>query len=366
MISGLFSLPLTALAEPQGEVVRARAASESHGHGEHFLAGPENALVRTLAAAVAAPVLEYNPLVLCGPTGVGKTALAHALAARRRDSLRLANIVVTTGSDFARALAHAIDTQSVAELRTRQQRCDLFVIDEVHRLVGKPAAQQFLLSTLDALLRRGTLVLATLRHLPQTTRGLSPALASRLAGGLIVPLAPPGLLARRELVRQSAARLDLALSDEIVAQLVSDERPAHALLTAPRLRHAVMQLAAGSEKRHSPVRSSHVARLLDDEAPETKDVFQRITKAVALHSQITISALKGKSRQQTIADARGLAMYLARRLTKASYADIGRHFGNRDHSTVLHACRKFDLLVADDDATRRLTEELQSQVAAGD
>jgi chromosomal replication initiator protein len=330
------------------------------------LAGQENALVRMLAAAAIASDLEYNPVVLCGASGVGKTVVAQAIAARRREALSLATVINTTGSDFARSLAHAIDTESVAELRSRYQRCDLLLIDEVHRLVGKPAAQQLLVATIDALVRRGSLVVATLCQLPQATRGLSPTLASRLASGLVVPLVAPGLLARRQLVRNHASSFNLALSDEAIDQLAGGDRATPMLLTAPRLRHAVMQLAAATEKNPKALRPTQIARLLDGESPETKVVLRHVTAAVARHSQITVRDLKGKSRQQTIADARGLAMYLARRLTKASYAEIGSHFGNRDHSTVLHACRKFDRLVARDDAARRLVGELSTQIAAGE
>jgi chromosomal replication initiator protein len=365
LISGLFSLPLLPLTEPQADAPRANTTSESNGQREHFFAGQENALVRALAAAMESAEVEYNPIVLCGASGVGKSALASALAARRKVALDLKNVIATTGDDFARSLAHAIDTDSVADLRTRHQRCDLLVIDELHRLAKKAPAQQFLLSILDALVRRGTLVLVTLRQLPQATPGLARGLASRLAGGLIVPLAPPGLLARRELVLQSASRHKLSLAGDVVDRLARGGSSPAALLTAPKLRHAVMQLAAAAEASHTSIHPAQVARQLDDEAPESKIIFRQVTAAVARHSQVPARELKGKSRQQTVADARGLAMYLARRLTRASYAEIGRHFGNRDHSTVLHACRKLDQLVARDDQTRRTVEELTTQIASG-
>ena len=91
-----------------------------------------------------------------------------------------------------------------------------------------------------------------------------------------------------------------------------------------------------------------------------------MTTIVAKHAQLAVSELKGKSRQQSIADARGLAMFLVRRLTLASYAEIGRHFGNRDHSTVLHACQKYERKIAHEDETRRLVADLTAQIAAGE
>ena len=366
LISGLFSLPLSHLPQAYEDAPRAGSGPRAGENGQSFLAGPENVLVRSLAAAVACEALPYNPLVLCGPSGVGKTAVAHALAAQRREQFQFKSVIATTGSDFARSLAGAIENDSVADLRKRYQRCDLFLIDELHRLATKPAAQHFLLSIFDMLIHRGVLMLVTLRQLPQSTVGLVPNLASRLAGGLIAPLAPPGLLARQEIVRHTAARHDLALSDDVLARLTAEESSPRAAFTAPRLRHAVLQLAAHSKSSGRAIRPAQVTQLLAAESPTSKAVTKQVTMVVAKHAQLTISELKGKSRQQSIADARGLAMFLIRRLTQASYAEIGRHFGNRDHSTVLHACQKYERKVEQEDETRRLVAELTAQIAASE
>ena len=363
LISGLFSLPLTRLSEASGASSRGENSGRASGDSDHFLAGPENILVRGLAAAMDAESLAFNPIVLQGASGVGKTALAHALAVRRREKLGLRSIIASTGADFARALATAIESDSVADLRSRHQRCDLLLIDDFDRLATRPAAQQLLLSIFDPLIRRGSLVLITMRSLPQSLKGLLPGLASRLAGGLIVPLAPPGPSARHELLKRLAACHELQLNDESLAKLSG--QGAVVPLTAPRLRHAILQLAAARTNGQA-IRPATIADLVAAESLDPKAVIKHATAAVAQQMQLTAGQLKGKSRQQAIADARGLAMFIARRLTRASYAEIGRHFGNRDHSTVLHACQKFERRIAHDNETRRLVAELTSQVAAGD
>jgi chromosomal replication initiator protein len=172
------------------------------------------------------------------------------------------------------------------------------------------------------------------------------------------------VLARRELVQRLAAQFAVPLSDEALLRLTGDESPVSP--TAPRLRHAIMQLATANAAQHRPVRASQISQLLAAETPEIKTVIKQVTAAVARHSQLSVGELKSKSRQQSIADARGLAMFIARRLTQASYAEIGRHFGNRDHSTVLHSCRKFDRQTKRDEDCRRQVEELIAQIAAGE
>ena len=351
MISGLFSLPLVSADGTGGAL---------NGGAETFVAGPENALVRTLASAAVAEELPFNPLVLCGPLGVGKTSLAHSLAAQRRTRRGLKQMIATTGADLARGLAHAIETDSVADFRARHHRCDILLVDDLQRLIAKPAAQQFFLAALEALLKRGSLVIVTLRQPPNLTVGLLPMIASRLTGGLVVPLALPGSLARRELVRQAAERVSQTLDEQVVELLSAAVR----LGTAARLRHAVFELSIAADMQRRAIRPAHAAKWLAQQSPEAKTVCRQVSTAVCKHSGLTIGELRSKTRQQAVSDARGLAMYLVRELTGASYAQIGSEFGGRDHTTVLHACRKFGNLAKRDDGVRRLAEELTAQLVA--
>jgi chromosomal replication initiator protein len=362
LISGLFSLPLM----PSDAVDTAPAARARNDHYRHaaFVAGPENMLVRLVAQVVESRELAYNPIVLLGAAGVGKSSLAHALTARRREKLGLASVIAITGDELAGALADAIEADAMSDFRTRYHRCDLLLIDDVRRLADKPAAQQFLMTAIDTLVRRGSLVLATLRS-PASSDAmdeLSPALASRLSGGLVVRLAPPGPLARQELVRQFASQAGLALREADVARLVGEGLSSR-FVTAPALRHAVFQLAA-AKQCGSPGRTQF-ARINDDKAAGPSAVCRRIVAVVAKHFGLTAADLKGKSRTRTVAEARGLAMYVTRRLTAASYAQIGRQFGGRDHTTVLHACQKVTRLVAKEPDALRLADELVALAMEG-
>jgi chromosomal replication initiator protein len=373
--SGLFFLPLAAADDADVAVREEGSGFRVQGSGEEvrfthptatvreaFVAGPENGVVRVLAAAVSGGELRFNPIVLYGPAGVGKTSVAGALAAARkvhfgRRGLMHPTVIEVTGGEVAQGLAEAIDTASSDEFRGRYHGCDLLVIDDLHRVANKPAAQQFLLAAFDELLQRGALVIVTLPRAPQAMTSLRAELISRLAGGLVVKLAPPGTVASRELVRQEAARLSVSLNEEQIARVA--DHAESTFVTAGKLRRAVLRMAAGREFQ---VPSSKFQ--VGEGALAAKVVCRQVAVAVGKHFGLTLAELRGKSRRQAIVEARSLAMLVARRLCGASYAEIGRQFGNRDHTTVLHACRKVAETIKHDDFTRRLAEEITTQVAA--
>jgi len=360
LFSGLFSLPF-APADGAAVGVRNPDVTATATAFESFIAGSENALVRSLASAVARRDLPYNPIVLYGAAGAGKSSVARALVAIRRQQFEFREVIETTAVDLARGLAHAVDAGGVADLRSAHRRCEILLVDDVHRLAGKTAAQEFLLAALDALIHRGSLVVMTSRQSPVATARLCPQLVSRLMSGVVVGLALPGPLARRELVQQAASRMRLSLTDTDILRLACcGEATREPFLAAGRLRQAVLGLAAKGELGCFAA-SGKAPR---GELSHVKSVCRQAAIAVAKHFGLTLGELKGKSRRQAVADARGLAMYVTRQLTGASYAEIGRQFGNRDHTTVLHAFQKLAAAVARDRSMRQLVEELAAQIVS--
>ena len=361
VISGIFSIPLAVSHHSEGnsaELPGGPSSTQSR-RSLALIAGPENSLVRVLLEAVQAETLPYNPIVLVGGTGLGKTSLLQALAQLRQQAWPGLQTVETAAVDFARGYNHAYETKSLGDFRQRHQRAGVLAIDDLHRLANKPAAQQELVSTLDALLRRGSLVMVTSRGQPAEIRGLLPSLVSRLSGGLIVPLALPEAAARRAMVEQLSQQLEIPLTGEVVDRLAaapSGKRPIFA--TPVQLRHAVLQLAHLAQVSESNINVQLVDQLVRQYQPETKATLKQVCSAVAKHFQLAMTDLKGQSRQKTVVRARSLAMYLCRELTGASYAEVGQFFGGRDHTTVLHACRKISGQIGEDSALRELAEDL--------
>jgi chromosomal replication initiator protein len=194
-------------------------------------------------------------------------------------------------------------------------------------------------------------------------RGLSAQLASRLSAGLIVPLAVPESQARRAIVAQVADQLALPLPEDVLERLTgaaNGKQPTFA--TPAQLRHAVLQLAHAANSAQGNIDVQLVDDLIRRHIPETKGTIRQVTTIVARHFQLSVGDLRGQSRQQNIVRARSLAMYLCRDLTGASFAEVGRQFGGRDHTTAMHACRKTAQQIEVDVGFKELIDDLTAQI----
>lgn len=350
VVTGVFSIPLDA---PRA------ALHNSNGDGprlplREFISGNENALARVAAEDLLTGD-RYNPLVFCGEPGTGKSHLCRGLAARWRRQHPKAKVRVIHGADFARRYAAAVEADDVDEFRRKFRKLDLLLLENLTELASKPSAQQELIVTLDHLLAEDRRVLVTSTKLPAQIGKLSPALASRLSAGLIVPLTRPAAKPRRAILQRLAAAHKIeftqAALDTLVRQLDA---------TVPELNHVVVTLAAQGPK----IDANAVHNYLADGETASRPTLRTITSRVARYFKLKSSDLKGPTRRQAVVRARGVAMLLARQLTGKSLEEVGRHYGGRDHTTVLHACRKTESLLEDDPATRHAVEEIRNQLTA--
>jgi chromosomal replication initiator protein len=287
-----------------------------------FLAGPENYLAATAVATFFEPTGNGDPpLVFYGPTGVGKTHLVLGLAAGSRRYYPERVVAYTTAAEFARDVNDAVARKTTVELRRKYRQLDLLVLDGVDTLASKPVAQGELLHTLDDLHNRSGRVVVATRQSPAEMSKLFPALRGRLSQGLVVPVAAPGPEARLELVVQLAAarRIDVAA----------------------------------------------VRRLTKERASAGGLTLRGIAGAVGKHYRLRLAELRGPSRRQGVVVARGVAVYLARRLTNLSLEQIGHYFGQRDHTTMLHAHRRVEELLETDPGIRQSLGELQAGLEVG-
>jgi chromosomal replication initiator protein len=325
-----------------------------------FMAGPENRLVAdaigelmrapasaggNIAAKKSAPTL----LVLFGASGTGKTHLACGLVRHWQSLCGDESAVYTTAADFRHLLYDAIRRQAELEFRADYRGRQLLVIDDLQHLPDDEYALQELRYTLDDYEGRGAVVvtssepIAMLPNLPRDIR-------SRLAGGLALHLAAPGDAARGRIIRQAADALGRPLTDAAADRLSRGTDG-----TANNVFSALFELCAGGEPGASDERQ--IDQLLASRAAR-RPTLHEIVAIVARQQNLPQSQLKSGSRRQSLVFARGLVAYLARELAGATYEQIGRALGGRDHTTILHAYQKIARTRESDSQLQRTLEQL--------
>lgn len=376
MVDAVFSIPLVAnlpVGEPEIEEPARAAGATQRERGKpgpaaraeplasDFIAGPENRLIAVaIAALLDDPEPRYNPLVICGPSSTGKTHLARGLAAKRllQSNGESDSVVFVTGADFARLLHEAIESRSTATFRGRFRRASLLVLDDLTHLATKRIAQQELIHTLDDIIDAGGQVVITSRSVPEQINSLSAGLLSRLSAGLTVSLAAPAAAARLALVERFASLRRIAIPDA-AARSLADGLTA----TAPELLGALSELHMQAELEQASIDAPAVRRYLAERQLRLRPSLRTITSVVAKHFGLRMKDLTSSSRRRAVVQARGVAIHLARQLTGKSLEQIGRYFGGRDHTTVLHSLHATESRLQADSSIRRSIAEIRKLIA---
>jgi len=320
-----------------------------------FIAGPENRLAGFAVQSVLDKAAsQYNPLVIYGPTGAGKSHLALGLAGWWQKQHPQANVVYLPAADFAERYADAVETDTVRSWRDQLRAASLFVLEDIGHLAGKRSAQSELWHTLDAIWQQEGLVVVTSRHLPAQMTTLIPALRSRLTAGLSVPLSLPGPGARRMILERLAAARGTLLPKR-AAQTLADGLD----LSAPALLGALLELEMTAGDSRGPIDAQRVRSYMAGHARADSITLRTIAVSAAKYFGLKLSELKSPRRRQHIVAARGVAMYLSRELTGKSLEQIGIYFGGRDHTTVMHGCRRTADLLKHDPATGQAVADLR-------
>jgi len=329
-----------------------------------FVAGPENGLlIEAFQPDSIAKLPHRSPVVLAGPSSAGKTTMAVSLLATWSDSAARdaspRRLTLTSAVEFSRALTRAIKADDMQRFRQLHRECDGLLIDNIHEFAGKPVAQEEFLSTFDYLLANDRCILATAPDLPLDLDGLTRSLQSRFSAGLSIVLRPPGRSARERLLREIVNESTLGVDAGQIQSLVDawDEDPSAVALKGAIMRWShQMRLNPSSAQR--PARA--VDHLLDSGSSPTINP-QDIAKAVCKETNVTLEQMKGPSRRSSIVRARGLAMLLIRQLTPESYENIGALFSDRDHTTVMHACKKTENQLSSDTDLNRIHDRIRQR-----
>jgi len=357
VVNGVFSIPLeqhlSAAADGRASGKNGRPA---RGAGLcEFIAGPENRLAGlALRAVLEASTSDYNPLVLYGPPGSGKSHLARGTADWWRQAYPHSVVICLTAGELAEQYAAAVHDSDVDAWRMELRKANLLVLEDLIQLTGKKSAQQELWRAIDAVCQLGGFVLITSRSLPNHMTSLVPALRSRLSGGLSVPLSLPGSCARQVILEKLAAARSTRLPKKAVQALAEGLS-----LPVPALIAAMMELEMAARADGGDIDLDRVKRYVSSFGRSEPLTIRSIAMLTAKHFGLKLADLKSPQRRQAIVSARGVAIYLARQLTESSLEQIGAFFGGRDHTTVLHSYRRTEKLVKHDPATRLAVNELR-------
>ncbi len=342
-----------------------------------FVVGPENELVVAplarllgdLALAEAAQL--FNPLVLVGASGSGKSQLVQGIVRHWRQRLEPAQVEYFTAADFCREAQAAADDTRLSAWRDGIRSLRVLAVEDLQRLRPRPAFQQELRLAVDAITAAGGIVIFTAEREPASVGHLDSGLRDRLAAGLTVRLQRPSLAARRAILQLAANARSIMLTDAELSRLAQREAGSPAELigrvaplnssgSLPLVGRAGEGVVAGIRVL-TPSPSPSPQGEGGQSGSDGREDFAKLKQIVAVTARffsVTQAALIGPSRRTSLVEARNVAAYLARRLTSLSYADIGRGLGHRDHTTIMHAERRLAERLAHDPVTQRAVDEL--------
>lgn len=316
-----------------------------HEHGllsnlnfDSFVEGKSNQLARAAATQVADnPGAAYNPLLIYGGTGLGKTHLMHSVGNALLAENSNAKIVYLHSERFVADMVKALQLNAINDFKRFYRSVDALLIDDIQFFANKDRSQEEFFHTFNALLEGGQQMILSCDRFPKEINGLEERLKSRFGWGLTVAIEPPELETRAAILMKKAENSSVELSNDI------------ALFIAQRVRSNVRDLE-GALKRLIASATFHGRRIDEELVRETlKDLIamhdrkvslDNIQRTVAEYYKIKVSDLMSKRRSRSVARPRQMAMTLSKELTNHSLPEIGNSFGGKDHTTVLHACRK--------------------------
>ena len=342
---------------------------------DQFVIGDANRFAHAAALAVAElPGQAYNPLFIYGPPGVGKTHLLHSIGNYVRACDPTLSVRYTTVETFTNQFIAAITRGSIDRFKGRFRRSDVLLIDDVQFLAAKVKTEEEFFHTFNALYESGSQLVLTCDRLPRDLEALEDRLRERFEAGLMTAITPPDLATRLTVLRKRVQYDGIDLEDDEVLTHIAERVPTN----VRALEGALIRVVAFASLTGRPVSSDLAAQVLGDLYPANRlapgtatgrgahpaPTIDRILELSAEAYGFTIDELLSHDRRPPLAAARQVAMYLAREHTGETLPAIGRRFGGRNHTTVMHACRRTAERLARDpeafDTVRRLTDRLRT------
>ena len=328
---------------------------------ESFVVGSCNQFAHAASMAVAeAPGRTYNPLYLYGGVGLGKThlmhACGHAIKARNKH-LRLCYI---SSEKFMNDLINAIRYDKTQSFREKYRSVDVLLIDDVQFMAGKERTQEEFFHTFNALYELQKQIVISSDCPPREIPTLEERLHSRFEWGLIADIEPPDLETKIAILKRKADLIGVSIPDDVAMFIASRVKS-----NVRELEGSLIRLIAISSLRGEPISKNLAQDAIRNIAKEEESgviTLQQIQKLVAATYKLSVDELLSKNNARNISHPRQIAMYLCKNLTKHSYPEIGRAFGGKHHTTVIHSVEKIEGLVSSDETLQKLISELSESL----
>lgn len=307
---------------------------------ENFIRGENNQLATSAAMAVAdnPGKTRYNPLVIYGPTGLGKTHLVQAIGNRVLQHNRNARVLYTNSEKFTMEYINAIQTNRLPEFTQFYRTVDVLVVDDIQFLGGKERTQDMFFHTFNALHQAGKQVVLTSDKQPKDLADVDERLISRFQWGLTADIQPPDFETRMAILQQKAQEEGVDIPGDILEYIAR-----HVTTSVREIEGCLISLLAKVTLDNRELTldlAKDVVRTVSNTGSTRQLTIEEIKKEVALYYNQPVDLLSAKTRKHEVVLARQMCMYLAKQMTQLSLKSIGLHFGGRDHTTVLHSCQQ--------------------------
>ena len=328
---------------------------------ENFVQSKSNQLASAASRAVAEkPADSYNPLFLYSNVGLGKTHLLHSIGNYLKSQNPTGEVIYTSSERFAIEMIQAIRQNKTDEFRKKYRSVQAFLLDDVQFLENKEGTQEELFHTFNELYGNEKQIVLTSDRSPQEFSDLQDRLVSRFRWGLVADIQPPNFETRVAILRKKATQKGLKVDDEVLELIAT-----RVSTNVRALEGALIKAVAHANLAGGKLKIEEVRNFLPDESREPKELtVSSIKEVVARNYSLSTDKLEGKSRKKEIARARHIAIYLARELTDSSFPALGKKFGGRDHSTIMHSHKKIDSMIEDTPLLYEEIKELKEEISS--
>ncbi len=326
---------------------------------KNFVVGAGNQFAHAACMAVAEqPAKAYNPLFIYGDTGLGKTHLLNAIGnyVAERTDLRIAYL---TTEQFTNEVINSIRYDKMMDLRKRYRHIDMLMIDDIQFLAGKERTQEEFFHTFNALYEAHKQLVLSSDRFPKDMPDIEERLRSRFEWGLIADLQPPDVETRIAILRKKSEDEGITLPEDVIQFLATTMKS-----NIRELEGSLVRLGAYASLTGQTITLEMAKNVLRDLIGTKKKIVSMddIQETVGARFHVKIADLKSRRRSKTLVHPRQIAMYLCRELTDSSYPEIGRQFGGKDHTTIIHACKQVIKAKDSDSVFSATLESLKEQI----